>query len=290
MDVRSFGHTWDRHRGVAPELLAAWRVARGLRGNRARFRYSAWVLDYAFTDCGRFRIGSGSSPWQPRIPQTAHLYSPGTVYWEDYRQKTEPVCQSAHIIFLGGEVGGLSRPMTQPTHRARFVDPRGILGRLIEQIAQIGQARKENGFWPAQALFFNVLDHLHTSEPIGKDVRRIRTFPTPVPPSGFVREVNAYLEAHASERVDLAIIARHLHVSISTLAHRYRQETGEPPMSRLIRLRVNRARGLLLGGQPLKAVAAATGFSDAFHLSKTFKRMEGVSPRHFLARLREGSL
>jgi transcriptional regulator GlxA family with amidase domain len=75
---------------------------------------------------------------------------------------------------------------------------------------------------------------------------------------------------------------------VSTLAHRYRQETGEPPMLKLTRLRINLAKGLLLKGQPLKAIAEAAGFSDAFHLSKTFKRLEGAAPKHFLASLRAG--
>jgi len=37
-------------------------------------------------------------------------------------------------------------------------------------------------------------------------------------------------------------------------------------------------------GLPLKAIAQRLGFSDAFHLSKTFKRVEGISPRTFRCR------
>jgi transcriptional regulator GlxA family with amidase domain len=33
-------------------------------------------------------------------------------------------------------------------------------------------------------------------------------------------------------------------------------------------------------------VAESTGFSDAFHLSKTFKRLEGLSPKAYLQSLR----
>ena len=60
-------------------------------------------------------------------------------------------------------------------------------------------------------------------------------------------------------------------------------------MSRLTKLRINRARGMILKGQPLKTVAAATGFSDAFHLSKTFKSIEGLSPRAWLRLLDGGA-
>jgi transcriptional regulator GlxA family with amidase domain len=65
---------------------------------------------------------------------------------------------------------------------------------------------------------------------------------------------------------------------VSTLAHRYRAEAGGTPMARLARLRVERAQALIASGMPLAAVAAACGFCDAFHLSKTFRRLVGVPP------------
>ena len=90
------------------------------------------------------------------------------------------------------------------------------------------------------------------------------------------------MSRHLTERVAVTDVARHVHVSASSLSHRYREETGVTPMGRLIRMRIDLARALIVKGQPLKIVAEETGFSDAFHLSKTFKRLEGVSPREFL--------
>ena len=55
-------------------------------------------------------------------------------------------------------------------------------------------------------------------------------------------------------------------------------------MTRLINLRIDHAKHLLLRGVPLKQIAQEAGFSDAFHLSKTFKHVEGISPRGFLHR------
>jgi AraC-like DNA-binding protein len=98
----------------------------------------------------------------------------------------------------------------------------------------------------------------------------------------FAEKVDDYLREHSAERLTLAGIARHLHVSPSTLSHRYRQEAGRSPMKRLIEIRIGMAKGLLFRGYPLKTIAEQTGFSDMYHLSKTFKRQEGVSPRAFL--------
>jgi transcriptional regulator GlxA family with amidase domain len=90
---------------------------------------------------------------------------------------------------------------------------------------------------------------------------------------------------HLARPIALADLARHLHVSVSSISHRFHAETGETPMNRLMHLRLNQARAMLLSGQKLRAIVEATGFSDMAHLSRTFKRFEGVSPRAYLRTL-----
>jgi AraC-like DNA-binding protein len=93
------------------------------------------------------------------------------------------------------------------------------------------------------------------------------------------------MKSHLSERLTLRRLAREAHVAVSTLSHAYRSQTGEPPMATLMRYRIDAAKGLLLKGYRLKAIAEQTAFSDAFHLSKAFKKLEGRSPRAFLRSL-----
>jgi AraC-like DNA-binding protein len=123
---------------------------------------------------------------------------------------------------------------------------------------------------------------LRKSEPTEEDETRLIGHPAPTTVSAFVRETDAYLSRHLAGPVILADLAQHLHVSASTLSHRFHAETGETPMSRLMRLRLNQAKTLLLSGQKLSAIVEATGFSDMAHLSRTFKRAAGVSPREYL--------
>jgi len=70
-------------------------------------------------------------------------------------------------------------------------------------------------------------------------------------------------------------------MSVSALAHRYRAATGETPMTTVKRARLDLAKGLLAKGYRLKEIASQVGFADEFHLSKTFKQVEGVSPRAY---------
>jgi AraC family transcriptional regulator len=58
-------------------------------------------------------------------------------------------------------------------------------------------------------------------------------------------------------------------------------------MAALRAMRIEAAKVQLVRGDlKLDAIAIQTGFADAFHLSRTFKRMVGSSPRQFLRNLR----
>ena len=51
-----------------------------------------------------------------------------------------------------------------------------------------------------------------------------------------------------------------------------------PPHAYLTQVRANRARELLVRGEPLSAVAYTCGFSDQSHLTRIFKKIFGITP------------
>ena len=282
MKSTTYGHSWyGLGKGLNPVLLSALHMSRPYVGLH-RYKHAAWVVDYVFNTAGRVRVGSRTRPWRPRLVGTLHLYPPGTIYWEDYPAGSKVLCEFAFVYFLGGEAAGLDPLIDPRTGYARFLDPEGLAGPLLEEITQIGQMSGHDGFWQAQAALCRLIDRLRKSEPTEEDETRLIGHPAPITVSAFVRETDAYLSRHLAGPVILADLAQHLHVSASTLSHRFQAETGETPMSRLMRLRLNQAKTLLLSGQKLSAIVEATGFSDMAHLSRTFKRAEGVSPREYL--------
>jgi AraC-like DNA-binding protein len=65
----------------------------------------------------------------------------------------------------------------------------------------------------------------------------------------------------------------------------FRQETGLPPHTYLTQTRIERAKEQLQAGEPIAAVAATTGFADQSHFTKRFKRIVGVTPGQYIARI-----
>jgi AraC-like DNA-binding protein len=61
---------------------------------------------------------------------------------------------------------------------------------------------------------------------------------------------------------------------------------GMPPHAYLTQIRANRARALLLAGETLSGAAYRCGFCDQSHLTRTFKRLFGVTPGSYVAALR----
>lgn len=79
--------------------------------------------------------------------------------------------------------------------------------------------------------------------------------------------------------LDLARLARALHVSPAHLVRRFRAELGTTPVAYLWERRVAVAIDLLRStGLPIKEVAARTGFRSVYHFSRRVKAQAGVPP------------
>jgi len=95
-----------------------------------------------------------------------------------------------------------------------------------------------------------------------------------------------YLCQNLSQAVTLDRLAQRCGLSVSRLAHLFREQVGQTPHQFLEMQRMARARLLLdLTQQPVTAIAAETGFPDPFHFSKRFKHHLGLSPRNYRSNL-----
>lgn len=87
------------------------------------------------------------------------------------------------------------------------------------------------------------------------------------------------IHAAPDEPWTLASLARRAGVSRTTLARRFTELVGEPPLSYLTGWRMALAADLLTGSTATVAtVARRVGYADAFSFSAAFKRVQGTSP------------
>jgi AraC-like DNA-binding protein len=94
-----------------------------------------------------------------------------------------------------------------------------------------------------------------------------------------IRRVLRHLrDAGADGDVSLAALAAIAELSPGRVMHAFTDSVGIPLRPYLMWLRLQRAAGEIVRGAALSAAAASAGFSDAAHMSRTFRRMLGMAP------------
>lgn len=252
----------------------------------SRSRHAYWALDADYAPGFRYRVHSYHSPWQQREPHTALLYAPNTPYWEDVSQIKTPHLHSRGLLFHADNLPGCSTWIRTTNDHAVIHDTEGELGTLIDRIIDLGHSQGQSAGAHAQALLWDIIARLQTVQPISGRHFQLTESPPGQTPSNkteppFTKAVHAFLRDHLSHPISLADLARHMDLSVSTISHRYQKETGSSPMHKLIEMRLEVAKGMLIRGDRLQQIAEQTGFSDAFHLSKSFTRRFSVSPKQF---------
>ena len=96
-----------------------------------------------------------------------------------------------------------------------------------------------------------------------------------------VRRAVAHLDERWDRTVRLAELADVSGLSRFELVRRFSAQLGLPPHAYQLNLRVARARALLRAGEAPAAVAAACGFADQAHLTRTFRGQVGVTPARY---------
>lgn len=275
-------HTWNGHPLVSPAVQTVGELRVPLKGRPNKSRRPFWVLDYSFVSGTYYRL-TPRGAWHPRMAGEAHLYAPNVSFWSKSDPSFHRVSQSLYVVFSADGDIGLQALFNPGEHYARFLDPRGTLGKRMRLLVETGIHHGEQGFWQAQSVLWRVFDLLSRhSLPSPDGSRTIALGSTDTDGWDFISRVDRYLRTHMTEPLTRNKIARVMGVSVSTLSHRYRNLTGMSPIQRLLCLRIEATKTLLRNGQPLKTAAVATGCYDASYLSKLFKSIVGMTPRQYM--------
>ena len=91
--------------------------------------------------------------------------------------------------------------------------------------------------------------------------------------------VKYYVKNNLDRKITLSDIAWNLHCSTVTLTEHFKAEFGITIMEYVTKKRMELAEKLLLTtNEPLREIAAMSGFSDVEYFSRTFKKFCGTSP------------
>lgn len=97
------------------------------------------------------------------------------------------------------------------------------------------------------------------------------------------KAVELYLRENFRQPYSLERLASRFGCKAAYLIRLYRKVVGSTPTQDLIRLRIEKAKRLLVGHPHLeiKQVAAAVGYEDALYFSRVFKKETGLNPTAF---------
>lgn len=238
----------------------------------------AWILNY--TREGSGRVNRGTDQFQTRVgdfllfpPETAHDYGMhGAVgHWTHLWVYFTPKAAWDALLDWPPRTGSVRALHIESNH------DRHETVRAFE--ALIGYAR---GTAPRRVeLAMNLLERIL----LLCDSHNPRTG-AGIADSRISRAM-AFMAGNLTQPLSVADIAAHAALSESRLAHLFKSQTGRTPMQHLERLRINRAREMLIGtGRSIAEIAYQCGFGHPFYFTRVFKRHTGRPPRVFRRRAR----
>jgi two-component system response regulator YesN len=97
-----------------------------------------------------------------------------------------------------------------------------------------------------------------------------------------IRPAINYIDANYDKPIGLADVAKASYMSISRLAHIFKEQMGITLIDYLTSVRVERAKQLLLATtQNCTEICFQAGFNNQSYFTRTFKRLVGMTPRQF---------
>jgi AraC family transcriptional regulator, arabinose operon regulatory protein len=232
-----------------------------------------WLLIYTVQGAGYLTTATKEGPTRPG---EATLYAPGELH--DY--KTDPQTGRWHLLW----VHFIPKPAWQPwlrwpagSHGVRRLhlekgEIRDGFVAAMQRMLHIFRRRLPNALDFARNALEEALLWAQAGASRGDWMRTDQR----------VRRGMDYLAANLREPFRLEILARHCGLSVSRLAHLFKDETGVSPQQFFEQQRMWHAGQLLqLTGLGIAEIAAEVGYDDPFYFSNRFRRYAKKSPTEF---------
>jgi AraC family transcriptional regulator len=190
------------------------------------------------------------------------------------------------------EYGGALIPSRQPhsmdptrmtANAVMFVEPETPEGRVLDELylAHGIAAMPEVAVKDAQALFA-IWESGDPAALVDGCMRLIRTLTGNVQPRSpsdeRILKATAYINANLGKKLSLGEVAAEVFLSPSRFRHLFIEETGMALRPYILWRRFLKVWALLMQGGSISEAAHEAGFADAAHLTRTSRRMFGITP------------
>jgi AraC-like DNA-binding protein len=145
---------------------------------------------------------------------------------------------------------------------------------LIDQLDKELQGRAPGFGFLATALFMQLVGYLarcygRSRNPDSRALLRLA-------------QTISHLEMHLAQPINLDEMASRADMSKRSFIRAFRAATDRTPVAYLIQLRINRAASLLRHStESITEIAFKVGFEDSNYFTRQFRKIMGVSPRHY---------
>lgn len=97
-----------------------------------------------------------------------------------------------------------------------------------------------------------------------------------------IHDILIYLDRNFQRKISLDELAAEFYVNKFYLTRIFKEQTGQSISEYLMNKRITHAKALLrFSGKTLEKIAEESGMGDAGYFSKTFKRIEGITPGEY---------
>ncbi|GAB6930843.1 hypothetical protein JCM10914A_48260 [Paenibacillus sp. JCM 10914] len=146
---------------------------------------------------------------------------------------------------------------------------------LLEQLLQLNRSPLLSSVLRRHALFYELLHTVVLQ--VEQQARR---------GDDTISKTVDYLNSHYMNPIEIGALPRLAGLTPSAYCRSFKKLTGLSPSGYLTRLRLSKAKELLLTSDrpTLKEIASSIGYSDELYFSRVFKKTEGISPTGYASR------
>lgn len=150
--------------------------------------------------------------------------------------------------------------------------------RLLDHIIHFGEEIEYNkGACPLMIQSISIQIAIQILRETGSDAQsHNRSIPTD---NDYIKKAIEYMYSYYSSNIRIEDICKQIHLSPYYFIRMFKDRTGQTPYEFLLSVRMEKAESMLKSGSySIGEVAKLSGYINATHFSRTFKRVNGVPP------------